>query len=49
MFLSGYDTLEYSWGESYNSICMLAYLFMLVKSTNKLSGTVAGERLLYSL
>jgi hypothetical protein len=31
-------------GESYNGICMLADLFVIVKIPNKLSGTVAGER-----
>ena len=34
-------------GESYNGICALADLFAVVKIPNKLSGTVAGERLLY--
>jgi hypothetical protein len=29
-------------GESYNGICVLADLFVCVKYTNKLSGTVAG-------
>ena len=34
-------------GESYNGICALADLFAVVKIPNKLSGTVAGEWLLY--
>ena len=34
-------------GESYNGICALADLFAIIKIPNKLSGAVAGERLLY--
>jgi hypothetical protein len=43
MFLNGYDTPGILLGESYNGICTLADLFVIVKIPNKLSSGVAGE------
>ena len=43
MFLSGYDTLEYSWVNTTAVSMRLRILFVTLQSTNKLSGAVAGE------
>ena len=43
-FLSGYDTLEYSWVKGTAVFVRLHVLFVTLQSTNKLSGAVAGER-----
>ena len=43
MFLSGYDTLEYSWVKATVVFVRLRILFMTLQNTNKLSGAVAGE------
>ena len=48
-FLSGYDTLEYSWVKATTVSMRLRILFVTLQSTNKLSGTVAGERQLHYL
>ena len=44
MFLSGYDTLEYSWVKATAVSVRLRILFVTLENTNKLSGDVAGER-----
>jgi hypothetical protein len=49
MFLSGYDTLEYSQVKATMVFRALADLSVTLKIPNKLSGAVAGERFLYSL
>ena len=43
-FLSGYDTLEYSWVKDTTVSVRLRILFVMLQSTNKLSSAVAGER-----
>ena len=43
-FLSGYDILEYSWVKATAVSVHMRILFMMLQSTNKLSGAVAGER-----
>ena len=43
-FLSGYDTLEYSWVKATAVSVHLRILFVTLQNTNKLSGAVAGER-----
>ena len=43
-FLSGYDTLEYSWVKATAVSVRLRVLFVMLQNTNKLSGAVAGER-----
>jgi len=48
-FLSGYDTLEYSWVKATAVSVRLRILFVTLQSTNKLSGAVAGERQLHYL
>ena len=47
--LSGYDTLEYSWVKATAVSMCFRILFVTLQSTNKLSGTVAGERQLHYL
>ena len=42
-FLSGYDTMEYSWVKPTAVSVRLRILFVALQSTNKLSGAVAGE------
>ena len=42
-FLSGYDTLEYSWMKATAVSVRLWILFVTIQNTNKLSGAVAGE------
>ena len=42
-FLSGYDTLEYSWVKATAVSVRLRILFVTLQNTNKLSGAVAGE------
>jgi hypothetical protein len=49
MFLSGYDTLEYSRVKATTVFCALADLSVTLTIPNKLFGAVAEERLLYSL
>ena len=49
MFLSGYDTLEYSWVKATTVSVRLRILFVTLQNTNKLSGAVAGERQLHYL
>ena len=44
MFLSGYNTLEYSWVKATAVSVRLRILFVTLQNTNKLSGAVAGER-----
>ena len=44
MFLSGYNTLEYSWVKATAVSVDLRILFVMLQNTNKLSGAVAGER-----
>ena len=44
MFLSGYDTLEYSWVKATAVSVRLRILFVMLQNTNKLSGAVARER-----
>ena len=44
MFLSGYDTLEYSWVKVTAVSVRLQILFVTLQSTNKLSGAVVEER-----
>ena len=48
-FLSGYDTLEYFWVKATAVSVRLRILFVTLQNTNKLSGTVAGERQLHYL
>ena len=43
-FLSGYDTLEYSWVKATAVSVRLQILFVRLQNTNKLSGAVAGEQ-----
>ena len=43
-FLSGYDTLEYSWVKATAVSVRLRILFVTLQNTNKLSDAVAGER-----
>ena len=43
-FLTGYDTLEYSWVKVTAVSVRLRILFVTLQSTNKLSGAIAGER-----
>ena len=43
-FLSGYDTLKYSWVKTIAVSVRLRILFVTLQNTNKLSGAVAGER-----
>ena len=43
MFPSGYDTLEYSWVKATVVSVRLRISFVMLQSTNKLSGAVAGE------
>ena len=43
-FLSGYDTLEYSWVKATVVSVRLQILFVTLQNTNKLSGAIAGER-----
>ena len=43
-FLSGYDTLEYSWVKATAVSVRLRILFVTLQNTNKLYGAVAGER-----
>ena len=43
-FLSGYDTLEYSWVKATAVSVRLRILFVMLQNTNKLSGAVAGEQ-----
>ena len=42
-FLSGYDTLEYSWVKATAVSMHLQILFVMLQSINKLSGAIAGE------
>ena len=42
-FLSGNDTLEYSWVKATVVSVRLRILFVMLQSTNKLPGPVAGE------
>ena len=42
-FLHGYDTLEYSWVKATAVSVRLRILFVTLQSTNKLSGSVAGN------
>ena len=42
-FLSGYDALEYSWVKATAVSVRLQILFVMLQSTNKLSGTIARE------
>ena len=44
LFLSGYDTLEYSWVKATVVSVRLRILFATLQDINKLSGAVAGER-----
>ena len=44
MFLSGYDTLEYSCVKVTAVSVHLRILFVTLQNTNKLSGAIAGER-----
>ena len=44
MFLSGYDTLEYSWVKATVVSVRLWILFVTLQNTNKLYGAVAGEQ-----
>ena len=44
MFLSGYDTLEYSWVKATVVSVRLRILFVTLQSTNKLHGAAVGER-----
>ena len=46
-FLSGYDTLKYSWVKATAVFVRLRILFVTLQNTNKLSGAIAGERQLY--
>ena len=46
-FLNGYDTPEYSWVKATAVSMRLQILFMMLQNTNKLSGTIAGERQLH--
>jgi hypothetical protein len=48
MFLSGYDTLEYSRVKAITVFCALADLSVILKIPNMLSGTIAEEQLIYS-
>ena len=48
-FLSGYDTLKYSWVKAIVVSVRLRILFVTLQNTNKLSGAVAGERKLHYL
>ena len=48
-FLSGYDTLEYSWVKATAVSVRLRILFVMLQNTNKLSGAVARERQLHYL
>ena len=48
-FPSGYDTLEYSWVKAIAVSVHLRILFVTLQNTNKLSGTIAGERQLHYL
>ena len=48
-FLSGYDTLEYSWVKATAVFVRLRILFVTLQNTNKLSGAVARERQLHYL
>ena len=43
-FLSGYDTLEYSWVKATAVSVRLQILFVTLQNINKLSGAIAGER-----
>ena len=43
-FLSGYDTLQYTWVKATAVSVRLRILFVTLQSTNKLSAAVAGER-----
>ena len=43
-FLSGYDTLEYSWVKATAVSGHLRILFVALQSTNKFSSGVAGEQ-----
>ena len=43
-FLSGYDTLEYSWVKATAVSARLRILLVMLQNTNKLSGAVAVER-----
>ena len=43
-FLSGYDTLEYSWVKATAVSQRLRILFVALQSTNKLSGAITGEQ-----
>ena len=48
-FPSGYDTLEYSWVKATAVSVCLRILFVMLQSTNKLSGAVARKRQLHYL
>ena len=48
-FPSGYDTLEYSWVKATAVSVRLRILFVMLQSTNKLYGAVAGEWQLHYL
>ena len=43
-FLSGYDTLEYSWVKATIVSVHLWILFVALQNTNKFFGAVAGEQ-----
>ena len=49
MFLNGYNTPEYSWVKATTVSVRLRILFVILQNTNKLSGTIAGERQLHYL
>ena len=49
MFLSGYDTLEYYWVKATAVSMRLRILFVMLQSTDKLSGAIVGERQLHYL
>ena len=44
IFLSGYDTLEYSWVKAIAIFVRLRILFVTLQNTNKFSGAIAGEQ-----
>ena len=48
-FLSGYDTMEYSWVKATALSMYLRILFVTLQNTNKLSSAVAREWQLYYL
>ena len=49
MFPNRYDSLEYSWVKATAVSMRLRILLVMLQNTNKLSGTVAGERQLHYL